>query len=59
MSTVQHSSGAEKSKMLQPPSLMKATSTIEKVGSEETTAANSKQKANTTDSFLRPPSPST
>ena len=41
-----------------PPSLFKATSTMEKAGSEETTAANSKTKAAAADSFLRPPSPS-
>ena len=33
-------------------------SSIEKIGSEETTATNSKAKASTGDSFLRPPSPS-
>ena len=43
------------------PSLPFVKSSIEKIasGSEETTAANSKAKASTGDSFLRPPSPST
>ena len=45
-------------KSFAPPSLLKEKSTIEKIGSEETTAANSKAKASTGDSFLRPPSPS-
>ena len=42
-----------------PPSLSKAKSSIEKNEAEESTAANSKAKASTGDSFLRPPSPST
>ena len=45
-------------KSFAPPSLSKEKSTIEKIGSEETTAANSKAKASTGDSFLRLPSPS-
>ena len=41
-----------------PLSLSKAKSTFEKADQEESTAANSKAKASTGESFLRPPSPS-
>ena len=48
-----------KEKPVGPPTLAKAVSTFGKPNSEETTAANSKQKGvGGSESFLRPPSPS-